>query len=79
MDIQASLFDLLDAYERGDREAIDELLQALDEWNKSGGFMPSVYRVRAISSTFQVSRYGKRTLAHGYEVRDDGVVLRKHG
>ncbi|MGB3495287.1 MAG: hypothetical protein WBA57_21330 [Elainellaceae cyanobacterium] len=76
MDIQATLFDLLDAYERGDREAIDELLQALAEWNERGGFMPTVYRVRAISSTFQISRYGKREIAQGYEERD-GIIQRK--
>lgn len=40
MDPHATLFDLLDAVQRNDREAIDEILEALRHWNDRGGFMP---------------------------------------
>ena len=33
MDPQATICDLMDAMERNDREAVDEHLDALKEWN----------------------------------------------
>ena len=45
MDPQATLYDLMDAIHRNDREAVDELLEALKEWNKKGGFLPEIQTV----------------------------------
>lgn len=44
MDPQAALLDLLDAYERNDRDRVDELLATLATWNEKGGFPPKVIR-----------------------------------
>lgn len=56
MDIQAALYDLLDAIECNDREMTLEYLDALQGWISKGGFMPEVYRCKSIDGTFQVSR-----------------------
>ncbi len=56
MDPQATLYDLLDAIDRNDRVAVDELLTALRTWNWGGGFMPTVKRVANRDSLMLVSR-----------------------
>ena len=57
MDPQAALYDLLDAMQRGDRAEVDELLDALKEWNKKDGFMPQVEKVERFDYRWmQVSR-----------------------
>jgi hypothetical protein len=60
MDPQATICDLLDAMKRNDREAVDELLDALKAWNKAGGFMPIV-RESLSRSQFSVYRYDRVT------------------
>ncbi len=42
MDPQAAICDLLDAIISNDREAVDELLDALKGWNNKGGFLPKI-------------------------------------
>jgi hypothetical protein len=42
MDPQKALWELLAAYDSNNRQQIDEYLQALQEWNKKGGFQPTV-------------------------------------
>ena len=44
MNPQVTLFALLDAMERNDRESVAELLDALAQWNRRGGFLPTVER-----------------------------------
>jgi len=44
MDPQATLYNLLDNIHRNDRQAVDECLTALTEWNRNGGFLPTVDR-----------------------------------
>jgi len=40
MDPQATIYDLLDAMSRNDRELTAELLHAMKSWNLKGGFLP---------------------------------------
>jgi hypothetical protein len=42
MDVQVVLFALLDAYDRNDRVAVAEHLENLAEWNRKGGFSPTI-------------------------------------
>ena len=57
MDAQATLYDLLQAIQDNDREAVDELLEALKEWNQAGGFLPHVEKVERFDFRWlQVSR-----------------------
>ena len=49
MDPQAALYDLLDAINDGDREMVDEYLEALREWNSKGGFLPQVFPVQGLN------------------------------
>jgi hypothetical protein len=44
MDVQVVLFALLDAYSRNDRVAVAEHLENLAEWNRKGGFSPTIDR-----------------------------------
>lgn len=44
MDPQIALHDMLDAINRNDRERVDELLDALAQWNDRGGFLPLIHR-----------------------------------
>tara|TARA_R110002110_G_C13048963_1_gene680675 strand:- start:172 stop:366 length:195 start_codon:yes stop_codon:yes gene_type:complete len=57
MDPQKTLYDLLDAIDRNDRVAVDELLGALREWNAKGGFLP------------EVARFGSRDAAYWVKLR----------
>ncbi len=56
MDPQATIYDLLDAISRNDREATDELLMALVVWNRKGGFLPVVREHSQIDDAFVVHR-----------------------
>ncbi len=56
MDIQTALCDLLDAMHRNDREAVDELLDAIKESKLKGGYLPTVEKVNGLDGLFQVSR-----------------------
>lgn len=56
MDPQATLYDLLDAISRNDRDEVDELLEALQEWNLKGGFLPKVQQVQQVKNGFIVYR-----------------------
>jgi|14_taG_2_1085336.scaffolds.fasta_scaffold112315_2 membrane protease subunit (stomatin/prohibitin family) len=58
MDPQATICDLLDAMQRNDREAVDELLDALKGWNKAGGFMP-IIRKSLQANQYSVYRYDR--------------------
>ena len=49
MDPQTTLYDLLDAMARNDRIAVANHLESLAEWNRNGGFMPTVDRPDAQS------------------------------
>ena len=42
MDPQTCLYGILDAIRDGDRDTLDELLEAMQLWNKAGGFLPQV-------------------------------------
>jgi hypothetical protein len=42
MDPQRTLWQLLAAYNSNDRQQIDEYLGYLQEWNKKGGFQPTI-------------------------------------
>ena len=44
MDPQTTLNDLLRAIDNNDREQVNELLEALSNWNLKGGFLPQVLR-----------------------------------
>ena len=44
MDPSTTLCNLLDAITNNDREAVDEALEALRDWNIAGGFMPQIIR-----------------------------------
>ncbi|MCP4507215.1 MAG: hypothetical protein GY826_12610 [Fuerstiella sp.] len=56
MDPQAALFDLLDAIDRNDRDAVNEQLDALKLWNLRGGFLPTVRRLKSVMQAFVVER-----------------------
>ncbi len=56
---QETLYNLLDAIADNDREAVDELLQALQEWNRKGGFLPQIDEIPGISGMFRVFRTKK--------------------
>lgn len=58
MDPQATLYDLLDAIDRNDREAISNLLAALKDWNDRNGFLPKVIKINQFDGLFQVRRNG---------------------
>lgn len=60
MDPQATLYDLLEAIDRNDREAVDELLEALQEWNRKGGFLPQVDTIPGIDGMVRVFRNRKQ-------------------
>ena len=63
MDPQRTLYDLLDAMDRNDRVAVDELLTALQEWNAKGGFMP------------EVARFGSRDAAYWVKLRAEVPLM----
>lgn len=56
MDPQHTLFLLLDAIDRNDRQRVDDLLVALRNWNRCGGFLPTVDRPANQSVTHYVVR-----------------------
>ena len=41
---QTTLWNLLEAYSRNDRQAINDCLESLREWNLKGGFSPEIDR-----------------------------------
>jgi len=60
MDPQAALFDLLEAIDRNDRDAVDIQLAALSEWNAAGGFLPEVTRAGTVHAAFAVRSTARR-------------------
>ena len=57
MDPQATLFDILDAIKRNDRQQVSELLEALSSWIERGGFLPDLRVANGPCGTeFQVGR-----------------------
>lgn len=56
MDPQHTLFLLLDAMDRNDRQGVDDHLVALRNWNRCGGFLPTVDRPSNQSVTHYVVR-----------------------
>lgn len=44
MDPQTVLYNLLDAIARNDRAKVSECLEALQDWNDKGGFLPQVVK-----------------------------------
>jgi hypothetical protein len=42
MDPQATLWELLAAYHNGNRQQVNDYLEYFQEWNKKGGFLPTV-------------------------------------
>jgi hypothetical protein len=59
MDPQTVIYDLLEAMNRNDREAIAEHLETLDNWNKDGGFWPYQQSSNLITA-FVVKRYSDK-------------------
>jgi hypothetical protein len=49
MDPQAALYDLLDAINNGDREMVDEYLEALRDWVSKGGILPQVFPIQGVN------------------------------
>jgi len=67
MDPQTALFNLLDAIDRNDRDAVDIQLAALAEWNAKGGFLPAVTRIVNADATFAVAR----TVRRAYQLKGE--------
>jgi hypothetical protein len=56
MDPQSTLYDLLDCCFRNDRQGFDQALTDLRNWNRCGGFLPSVDRPGSQSVAHYVVR-----------------------
>ncbi|WP_040697984.1 hypothetical protein [Nodosilinea nodulosa] len=55
MDPLVTIHDLLEAMARNDREAVDEHLDAIKEWNQKQGFLPAFPKDHRINA-FLVTR-----------------------
>ena len=64
MDPQKTLYNLLDAIDRNDRVAVDELLEALRDWNAKGGFLPEVARFGSRDAAYWVKLKAEVKLVH---------------
>lgn len=63
MDPAVCVYDLLDAMSRNDREAVEDHLDDLRQWNRAGGFLPQFHRMKYDGSPFHVERQPAHILA----------------
>jgi hypothetical protein len=68
MDPQTSLYNLLDCMARNDRQGVDDNLRDLRNWNRCGGFMPTIDRAPGQSVAHFVVR---RVIAEAGPTVDD--------
>jgi hypothetical protein len=59
MDIQITLWELMQAYNDGDHARIAELLQVLLEWNAKSLLLPRVLYDGGVNSNWIVGRTGR--------------------